>query len=240
MNQQLRFERLSETVQVCVSDNHRFGTDAFLLSDFAAPRRKDIVCDLGTGCGIIPLYLYKEYNVAHCTGVELQPDGAEQFQRGIDVSGAGAQLSALCADLKDAPALLPKGRFDLVTCNPPYKAGGAGIESAGTAERLARHEIACTIGDVCRTASALLRFGGRLCLCQRPERLADVLCAMRAAGLEPKRLRFVSKNPAGRPWLFLVEGKKGSKPFMQVEAPLFIEEGGRYFANKQQLEGKGE
>ena len=227
-----RFESLGGGVWVCVSEAHRFGTDAFLLADFAAPRKKDRVCDLGTGCGILPLYLYQRYSVASCCGVELQEDAALQFQKGIERSGAGERLRALCADLKDAPGLLPKAGFDLVTCNPPYKANGAGIESGDPAARIARHEISCTVGDVCRSASALLRFGGRLCLCQRPERLADVICGMRENGLEPKRLRFVAKNPAGRPWLFLIEGKKGSKPFMQTEPPLFLEEGGVYFGDR--------
>lgn len=229
-----QFEQLGNHVEVCVSDEHRFGTDAFLLADFAAPRKKDRVCDFGAGCGIIPLYLYKEYSIAACYGVEIQEQAVRQFQMGIERSGAGERVTVLCADLKDAPGLLPKGEFDLVTCNPPYKANGAGIESAGDAARIARHEIHCTIDDVCRSAAALLRFGGRLCLCQRPERLADVVCAMRENGIEPKRLRFVSKNPKGRPWLFLIEGKKGSKPFLQLEPPLFLEEGGVYFGDREQ------
>ena len=45
---------------------------------------------------------------------------------------------------------------------------------------------------------------------------------MKKSGIEPKRLRFVSKNPESAPWLFLLEGKKGSKPFMQVEPQLYI------------------
>ena len=228
-----QFEQLGNNVLVCVSEEHRFGTDAFLLADFAAPRKKDRVCDFGTGCGIIPLYLYKQYCIAACYGAEIQEQAVRQFQMGIERSGAAAQVTALCADLKDAPGLLPKGEFDLVTCNPPYKANGAGIESFGEAARIARHEVHCTIDDVCRSAAALLRFGGRLCLCQRPERLADVVCAMRENGIEPKRIRFVSKNPKGRPWLFLVEGKKGSKPFLQLEPPLFLEEGGVYFGGRE-------
>lgn len=227
-----QFEQLGERVWVCVSEEHRFGTDAFLLADFAAPRRKDTVCDLGTGCGIIPLYIYKQYNIKKCYGVEIQKDAAEQFQMGIERSGAEDVLTALAADLKDAPALLPKGSFGLVTCNPPYKANGAGLQSDGEAAKIARHEISCTVDDVCRSAAALLRFGGRFCLCQRPERLADVITAMREHGIEPKRLRFVAKNPKSRPWLFLMEGKKGSKPFMQVEPSLYLEEGGVYFGKE--------
>ena len=74
--------------------------------------------------------------------------------------------------------------------------------------------------DVCKTAARLLKFGGRLCICQRPERLADAVCAMRAYKIEPKRLRFAAKNPETPPWLFLLEGKLGAKPFLQVEPPL--------------------
>ena len=238
-----KFEWLGDQTWVCVSQEHRFGTDAFLLSDFAAPRKKDVVCDFGAGCGIIPLYLYKKYFVSVCYGVEIQRQGALQLEKGIQRSGAEGRVISICADLKDAPDLLPKGAFDVVTCNPPYKANGAGIESREDSARIARHETFCTIDDVCRSAAALLRFGGRLCICQRPERLADVLCSMRKYGIEPKRLRFVAKTPKGRPWLFLVEGKKGSKPFLQVEPSLFLEEGGVYFGKGEEaknLSGEGD
>lgn len=222
-------EHLSETVGVVVSSEHRFGTDAFLLADFAAPRHKDRVCDLGTGCGIIPLYLMKQYQPAECAGVEIQKQAVEQFRKGIEYSKMEHCLSAIHADLCALDGILPPGSFDVVTCNPPYKANGAGIESETESERIARHEILCDIRSVCASAERLLRFGGRICLCQRPERLADVLCAMRECHLEPKRLQMVAKNEKSAPWLFLVEGKKGSKPFLQVLPPLLIEQGGSYF-----------
>ncbi len=80
----------------------------------------------------------------------------------------------------------------------------------------------CSIDDVCAAAAKLLKFGGRLCLCNRPERLSDVVFAMKNNGIEPKRLRMVSKNPDEAPWLFMIEGKKGSKPFMKIEPQLYI------------------
>ena len=76
---------------------------------------------------------------------------------------------------------------------------------------------------MCRAAARLLKFGGRLCICQRPERLLDTLEAMRNNKIEPKRLRFVQKKGDTAPWLFLVEGKKGSAPYMKVEAPFLIQ-----------------
>ena len=59
-------------------------------------------------------------------------------------------------------------------------------------------------------------------MCNRPERLSDVIFAMKSHNIEPKRLRFVSKSPEDAPWLFLIEGKKGSKSFMKVEPQLYI------------------
>lgn len=230
MNPNYRFEALSDTIRVCVSPEHRFGTDAFLLADFAAPRHKDTVCDLGTGCGIIPLIMMKNSLPRRVVGVELQQQAAEQFSLSIAESGLEGTVFAVHADLRgiaDKTAdsiLLTPHSFDVVTCNPPYKAGNAGILSDTEADRIARHETLCTVRDVCLAAERLLKFGGRLCICQRPERLCDVMNAMREAGIEPKRLRFVAKTAADPPWLFLIEGKKGSKPFLQVE-PLLIVQG---------------
>lgn len=34
-------EKLSDNLSICVTKDHRFGTDAFLLSDFALVRRKE-------------------------------------------------------------------------------------------------------------------------------------------------------------------------------------------------------
>lgn len=223
------WEELAPGVRVCISREHRFGTDAFLLADFARPRRKDLACDLGSGCGIVPLLWFreKEEGPRQAWAVEIQPQAAEQLRYSVEESGLSGRIIPLEADLKSLPDTVPRDRFDLVSCNPPYKAAGGGILSEAPAERIARHETLCTIEDVCRTAAGLLRFGGRLCLCQRPERLADVICAMRQAGIEPKELRFVQKCPDTAPWLFLIEGKRGARPFLKVQRPLIVQgEGG--------------
>ena len=123
---------------------------------------------------------------------DIQKQAIEQLEQSIQKNGLKNRFIPLLTDLKELSSL-PCGPLDLVTCNPPYKAQGSGILSETDAERIARHEVLCTIEDVCQAASRLLRFGGRLCLCQRPERLCDTLCAMRSAGIEPKRVRFVQQ-----------------------------------------------
>jgi tRNA1(Val) A37 N6-methylase TrmN6 len=214
------FEKLSDKIEICVSDEHRFGTDAFLLTYFSQYKQNDIVCDLGTGCGIIPLLMARHLPPKKIYAVDIQQQAIEQLKSSIKKNRIDF-IEPICSDLKVLWDNAPLGQFSLVTCNPPYKASNAGIESEMTAQRIARHEILCNINDVCKTASKLLKFGGRLCICNRPERLGDVIIAMKQNNIEPKRLRFVCKNPDTPAWLFLIEGRKGSKPFMKVEPQFY-------------------
>ena len=217
----ISFEKLQNGIEICVTKEHKFGTDAFLLADFAAPRHKDKVCDLGTGCGIIPILMQIKYAPLKIFGVDIQTQAIKQFDITIKRNKL-ENLTPICADLKELWYGAPKSQLDVVTCNPPYKAINSGIESEMTAQKIARHEILCNIDDVCKAASKLLKFGGKLCICNRPERLGDVISAMKNHNIEPKKLRFVSKTPSDAPWLFLIEGKLGSKPFMRVLPQLYV------------------
>jgi tRNA1(Val) A37 N6-methylase TrmN6 len=215
------YEKLTDDIYVCASSDHRFGTDAFLLTYFSGYRRKDKVCDLGTGCGIIPLIMQKSSPPQITYAVDIQEGAIEQLKLGMSKSVTEG-IVPVCADLKELWDDAPLGQLDLVICNPPYKAANTGFTSSLTAQCIARHEIMCDIDDVCSAAEKLLKYGGRLCMCNRPERLSDVIFSMKKHNIEPKRLRIVSKNPDAAPWLFLIEGKKGSKPFMKIEPQLYI------------------
>ena len=219
------YELINGKLKICTSNEHKFGTDAFLLSDFAQVKRKDRCVDLGTVCGIIPLLWFREMEDAPqvAYGVDIQPQAIQQMKLTVEACDLQERLIPVEGDLKDLSPQLPADSFTLVTCNPPYKATNTGILNEADAHTIARHEILCNINDVCRPAARLLKFGGRLCICQRPERLLDTLEAMRNNKIEPKRLRFVQKKGDTAPWLFLVEGKKGSAPYMKVEAPFLIQ-----------------
>ena len=91
------------------------------------------------------------------------------------------------------------------------------------AQAIARHELMCNIEDVCAAAAKLLKYGGLLKLCHRPERLADVICAMRANRIEPKSVTFVFNDINDKPWLFLISGKKGANAGMTVEKPMVLQ-----------------
>ena len=126
------------------------------------------------------------------------------------------------ADLKEAPRIFPCGKFDVITMNPPYKAENAGIKSQKENEKIARHETLCNLRDITKAASQLLKFGGKLCVCIRPERLFETMEAMKEYKIEPKALRLVAASPEKAPWLCLVEGRLGGKTGITVKNNLFI------------------
>jgi tRNA1(Val) A37 N6-methylase TrmN6 len=200
-------------INLHISAAHRFGTDAFLLADFAAPRHKDTVCDLCTGCGIVAAVMYERYKPKSIEAVEIDTEAYRLLCMTAE-EAALENFKAVCGDLKDWRA---ERELDVITCNPPYFRGGAGIQNREGTATNARHEVLCRFSDVCKTAARSLKYGGRLCICNRPERLCDIMNDMRESGIEPKRVRFVSKNPYTSPWLVLVEGRKGGSPFLKVE-----------------------
>lgn len=211
-------EDLGEGVGVVVSKQHTFGTDAMLLAHFANPKRNDIACDFGSGCGIIPFLWIRDGKCKEITAIEIQENGCNQMLRSKELNNS-EKIIILNRDLKEINDL-QSGSFDLVTMNPPYKIQNGGIKNDEEYATIARHETFCNMNDIAKSAARLLRFGGKLCICHRPERVFDAMYSMRENGIEPKTLRFVSKKGDTQPWLVLIEGKRGAKNGLKVEKNL--------------------
>ena len=217
-----KIEPLGNNIKIVVSPSHTFGTDAILLANFASVKRKDIACDMGTGCGIIPM-IWCKGETKQIYAVDIQPKAISQLEKSIELNGITGRIIPINCDLRSFGDALPQGQLDLVTMNPPYKPVGTGIESISEAERIARHEVCCTVEDACAAAKKLLKYGGRFCMCHRPERLADVIFEMRKNKIEPKRLTFVNNaTDSAEPWLILIEGKKGGHAGLKIN---YIENG---------------
>lgn len=214
-------EALGAGIFALTTSAHTFGADAVLLADFAAPHGEIRLCDLCAGCGIVSL-LWSRDRAFAIDVVELRPEAAGLARRAAEENGL-ENLRVWEADLRKLPASL-NGAYGLVACNPPYRALGTGPSSPSPTARDARSEASCTLADAVGAGARLLKNGGRLCFCHRPERLAELLCRMRAAGAEPKRLRFAQHKASSAPFLALVEGRKGARPGLSVEPILLLRE----------------
>lgn len=199
-----------------------FGTDSVALSDFVRAPRGGRIADLCTGNGIIPILLSAKTKDTTIVGVEIQKESFELAMESAALNGLEHRVSFVHADLKDWKEIFGTGSFDVVTCNPPYMKVGAGFVNPKDSKAVARHEIYATLDDITQAAAGLLKFGGHFFMVHRADRLCDVLCSMRQAKLEPKRLAFVHASPYKEASLILVEGMLGAAPSLKLEKPIYV------------------
>lgn len=216
-----------------------FGMDAVLLSGFCQVREGETAVDLGTGTGIIPILLEAKTKGRYFIGIEIQPRMADMAARSVYLNGLEKKIRIIPGDLReiygstDNPALkeLKKslGKINVVTANPPYIGVGLGLENPDDSMAWARHEIKCTLRDICEAAGSLLIQGGRLYMVHRPARLPEIVCELKKHRLEPKKIKPVYPFIDKQANMILIEAIKDGGAECILEAPIIIyKEPGKY------------
>ena len=201
-------------------DGLTFGTDALLLAGYITGKR-DTGIELGGGSGIISMLLLTREKLRRAIAIEVQPEYAELIERNAELNGLTERLSAVSMDIRD---YTPESECEIVYTNPPYMKTDSGRANTLSAKNIARHEVCGDIYDFMREGARMLKFGGALAAVYRPDRLTDLICAMREAKLEPKRMTLVYADASSEPSMALVEAKKGGKSGLFVTRPLIIYE----------------
>jgi len=209
-------------------DAFRFGIDAVLLANFAKVRRNTKVVDLCTGTGIIPFILAGKTYASNIIGVEIQEELVEMANRSVQYNNLEQKINFINGDLKNIELIKSIPKVDVVTVNPPYKLQNSGLINLNDKNAIARHEICCTLEDVIIAIRILLVDRGRVYMVHRPDRLADILCAMRRHRIEPKCIRMVHPGVNKAPNIVLIEGQRDGGTFLKWEKPLYVhtEDGG--------------
>ena len=226
-----RVDDLHRNGYVIIQDPKRFcfGIDAVILSGFAEVKKGEMVMDLCTGTGIIPILLEAKTEGSHFTGLEIQEESVEMARRSVRLNGLEDKVTIDFGDVKNTEALYRASSFDVVTVNPPYMNEGGGLKNGYSPKTIARHEVLCSLEDVVDAAARLLVPQGRLYMVHRPHRLTDIMVTLRNHRLEPKRLRFVHSYADREPVMVLVEAVSNGKPMVKVMPPLIIyKEDGEY------------
>ena len=218
-----RLDNINEQLRLIQKKNGlTFGTDAYLLAAFARSCPRGFCVDLGSGTGVIPLLCQTHGKYRHVTAAEIQPEFCDLIRRNTVLNGLEHSISVWEGDIRQLhPTHIP-GSASVVLSNPPYMAAGSGLISAAKSMEIARRENNGTIADFCFAASRLLSTGGWFYTVFRPDRLADLISALRAASLEPKRMVTVYPDTESRPCLILVESLKDGAPELLQAPPLIV------------------
>ena len=219
---QYEFIPLTNKIEAAISQQHRFTTDSVLLARFSAPKKSERAAEFCCGCGAISLMWFGdgEIHPNQVVGFELMQEAVNLFNLSIEKNGLADSIQAVNCDLKNYKQIpqLESGTFDLVVCNPPYFEEGFGQG----ARKTARQETDLDIFEVCSAAAYALKYGGRLCICFKPQRLPDLFEAMRRSKIEPKTVRPVLVRAGEAPHLMLVEGRRGGKPQLNWQPALVL------------------
>ncbi|MDQ0202109.1 tRNA1(Val) (adenine(37)-N6)-methyltransferase [Neobacillus ginsengisoli] len=215
---------LAENLRIIQSPSvFAFSLDAVLLARFVyVPIQKGNLIDLCSGNGVIPLFLSARTK-GQITGVEIQERLYDMAIRSIEYNNLHNRIKMIHGDIKEMPKQLGFGKYDVVTCNPPYFPT-LSKEEINPNEHLAiaRHEILCTLEDAIRAASQLVRQGGKVAFVHRPGRLIDIITLMRQYRLEPKRIQFVYPKLGKEANTILIEAIKDGNPDLKILPPLIV------------------
>lgn len=199
-----------------------FGVDAVLLSDFAKVKKGQRVLDLCTGSGVIPILLAAKTEGLEFYGLEIQSDYADMAGRSVILNHLEDKVKIICGDVKEIRNLLPPVSFQAVTVNPPYMTEHHGLKNLYEPKTIARHEVMLCLEDVIMAAAYVLPVCGSFFMIHKPFRLAEIFECMKKYHIEPKRMRLVHPYADKEPTMVLIEGTKGGKPRITVEAPLVV------------------
>ncbi len=199
-----------------------FGTDAYLLAAYMGELKSEHALELGGGTGVISLLLAARGHVRRISVLEIQPEFCRLIERNASANSLGERLSVIRADLREVKADTLGGEADTVFTNPPYMRSDSGKRNEHDEKYIARHEVFGGIYDFCQAADRLLKFGGRFYCVWRPDRLIDLIDALRKSHLEPKRMTFVHADKDTGPSMVLVEAKKGAAPSLIMTPPLML------------------
>jgi len=208
-------------------DGYRFSIDAILLSNFITLKKHERLLDIGTGCGIIPVYMSKKGYENSMTGIEIQEELFQAAQKNRNLNNC-ENVEFIHGDIKLFIETLRKTPFHVIISNPPYTKEHTGRKSPKHSRFIARYESYIDLSALLSVSSALLDKKGRFYIIYPSKRLGELIYTAKAHKFELKRLRLIYPKKEEGANLFLAEFIKEGGMEVTIEKPLYIYDNEQY------------
>lgn len=196
-----------------------FTSDAVLLSKFAKAKAGDIVADFCSGSGIVGIHFYLlNKNVKSVDLFEMQENLYSLSVKTVVANGLEGKIIPHNVRLQDISNEYNE-KFSLILVNPPYMPVND-CDKTPTSIEICKEEYAIKLQELITISAKKLKYGGRLNMVHRADRLAEIIYFMKSCNIEPKRMQLVSGSEDKSAYLVLIEGVKGGKPGLKIEKEL--------------------
>ncbi|MCF6514935.1 methyltransferase [Lactobacillus sp. S2-2] len=222
----------SQDIKIIQSDDvFSFSLDAVLLANFVKINQsaKNKIVDLCSGNGAVGLFVSNKTK-GKITQVEIQPELADMAKRSVELNGLEQQINIINDDLSNTINYISKDSVDMVTVNPPYFPNQSNSKKNPNQHlAIARHEIKTDLHHVIKTASDLLKTGGKLYLVYRPDRLFELMSELNNNRLATKHIQFIYPKKDTEANMILVSAiKDGKNSGLIVDPPITVYDNGEY------------
>lgn len=205
------------------SEMFNFSLDSVLLPNFVTIN-KNIKNILDIGCGNLPVSLILTTKTdASITAVEIQKDVYDIALKNLELNNKKNQINIINADIRDLYKNFETEYYDVIVCNPPFfKVSKDSHLNKNDYKTIARHEVFLNLDDLFSISKKILKNNGIISIVHRPERLLDIICAMRKYNIMPKKIQFVYPKKDKEANILLIEGTKNGNSGMKILPPLFV------------------
>lgn len=218
-----RINEINENLRLIEKkDGLVFGTDSYLLASFLPKKSKSVGVELGCGSGVVSLIALAKNKCSKIYGVEVQEEFSHLSKRNAELNSLSSRFIPISKDLRNCTVNDVEKSVDFVFSNPPYMKENSGKANAVSRKNIARHEVCGDINDFCLCAKKLIKHGGDFYIVYRPDRLSDLIFALKKNGFEPKKILFIYPNTQSEASLVLISSKFGGKSGNCVSKPIYI------------------
>ena len=131
------------------------------------------VLELGSGSGLISIFIQKNFKVKEITSIEIEDKAFKFLNQNIKTNNC-SNIKAYKYDIRNLKNSFKPNSYDLIITNPPFFKVGHGKQSINTQRLLARHEILCNMTDIFDVSYSLLKSKGSFIFCYPQKRDNEV------------------------------------------------------------------